>query len=219
MTNHRDICGDCHDIFDGDEPCDDCQFQAAKKRILELEQVDSIPNAKIIEINKRLIATNESFIKTNAKQSDTNDSLIETNKELIDTNRSLMESLKGLESTLISEREFNGKRKLENEAAMMCAVSERDAANHKAHQGLRCCNCGAVLASDAEKLARAHANGLAVAERLAFERGARALAERCEQFEEQDCPYEVMEQLERLLASGTDILTTPVVESPERCDG
>ena len=37
MANHMDICRECRGIFDGDEPCDECQFQAAKARIASLE--------------------------------------------------------------------------------------------------------------------------------------------------------------------------------------
>jgi len=37
MANHTDICGECQGIFDGDEPCDECQYQAAKNRIASLE--------------------------------------------------------------------------------------------------------------------------------------------------------------------------------------
>jgi len=37
MANHMDICGECRGIFDGDEPCDECQYQAAKNRIASLE--------------------------------------------------------------------------------------------------------------------------------------------------------------------------------------
>jgi len=52
MANHKDICGECQGIFDGDEPCDECQFQAAKTRIASLEA----ENARLNEQHDRAVA-------------------------------------------------------------------------------------------------------------------------------------------------------------------